>query len=117
MIAQQINPDIILIVDATSESAEETSDRNTIAWAGLQIDAVEMLASYGKPTILAHMGEQCDDAPFLSNSNVSAIVYGGYPSMFGGQALINILLGDTAPAGRMPVTQYPVSTDSTYFPC
>lgn len=105
--AQQIVPDLILIIDATSEGAQETEDRNTIAWSGLQIDAVQMLATYGKPVVLAHMGEQCDDSLLLSNPNVSSIVWAGYPGMLGGQALINIITGKTAPAARMPVTQYP----------
>ena len=56
------------------QGAQETEDRNTIAWSGLQIDAIEMLATYGKPVVLAHMGEQCDDSVLLTNPNVSSIV-------------------------------------------
>lgn len=105
--AQQIDPDLILVIDAISEGAQETEDRNTIAWSGLQIDAIEMLATYGKPVVLAHMGEQCDDSVLLSNPNVSSILWAGYPGMLGGQALINIMTGQAAPAARMPLTQVP----------
>lgn len=105
--AQEVQPDVIIYIDATSESYGEGTDRNTIAWNGLVTDAVEMLASTGIPTVVAHMGEQCDDSAWLANANVSSIVWGGYPGMFGGDALVNILFGKVAPSGRLPVTQYP----------
>ncbi|KIW18386.1 hypothetical protein PV08_02674 [Exophiala spinifera] len=100
--------DAILWIDATNEAAAEGEDRNTIQWDNLQIDAVEMLATLGRPLIVAHMGEQVDDSAFLNNPNVSSIVWAGYPGMFGGEALINVITGKVSPAARMPVTQYPV---------
>ncbi|KAK6369727.1 hypothetical protein LTS17_009177 [Exophiala oligosperma] len=100
--------DAILWIDATNEAAAEGEDRNTIQWDNLQIDAVEMLATLGRPLIVAHMGEQVDDSAFLSNPNVSSVVWAGYPGMLGGEALINVITGKVAPAARMPVTQYPV---------
>ena len=38
---------------------------------------------------------------------VNAIVWGGYPGQSGGTALFDILTGKVAPAGRLPITQYP----------
>ncbi|KAJ9615772.1 hypothetical protein H2200_001849 [Cladophialophora chaetospira] len=100
-------PDLILWIDSTNEAAAEGEDRNTIRWDNLQIDAVEMLATSGIPLIAVHMGEQVDDSAFLSNPNVSAVVWAGYPGMLGGQALVNVLTGKVAPAARLPLTQYP----------
>jgi xylan 1,4-beta-xylosidase len=105
--ATQLQPDLIIWVDATNEGAEETTDRNTIHWDYMQPDAVESVASSGIPTIVVHMGEQVDDTVFFNNENVSALVWAGYPGMFGGQALVNMLLGEFSPAARMPITQYP----------
>lgn len=99
--------DVILWIDSTTEGADEGEDRNTIRWDAMQVDAVEMLATLGRPLIVAHMGEQVDDSALLNNPNVSSLVWAGYPGMLGGQALINIITGKSAPAGRMPVTQYP----------
>lgn len=53
------------------------------------------------------MGDQLDNAPFLNNPNISAVIWGGYPGQDGGTALVNILTGKTPPAGRLPVTEYP----------
>ncbi|ETN38164.1 uncharacterized protein HMPREF1541_07788 [Cyphellophora europaea CBS 101466] len=107
LVAERLQPDLILWIDATNEGAEETEDRNTIKWDLMQVDALEMLALTGIPTVAVHMGEQCDDAAILANDNISALVWAGYPGMLGGQALVNVLLGDAAPAARMPLTQYP----------
>ncbi|KPI44493.1 putative exo-1,4-beta-xylosidase bxlB [Cyphellophora attinorum] len=107
--ANELQPDVIVWIDATHEGAEETADRNTIKWDLMQPDAVESVATTGIPTVVVHMGEQCDDSMFFSNANVSAVLWAGYPGMFGGQAIINTLFGEVAPAGRMPITQYPTN--------
>jgi beta-D-xylosidase 4 len=100
--------DIIIVADGLSIGDEaEGSDRYTIAWTGGQIDQLSGLAEMGKPTILLQMGDQLDNTPFLSNPNISAIVWAGYPGQDGGTALMNIVTGKVAPAGRLPVTQYP----------
>ena len=104
-----LQPDFILYVDGTDEQFGEGQDRNTVQWDNLQLDTINMVALTGIPTIVAHMGEQCDDSSLLSNPNVSAIVWAGYGGQDGGNALVNILTGKTAPAGRMPVTQYPAN--------
>ena len=102
--------DIIIFAGGTTTSdAEEEHDRDTINWTGAAIDLVSWLASLGKPTILLSMGDQLDAAPFLSNPNISAILWGGYPGQDGGTALMNVLTGKTAPAGRLPVTNYPTN--------
>ena len=85
----------------------EGMDRYNLDWQGGQIDLINQVAAMGKPTILLQMGDQLDDTPFITNPNVSAIVWGGYPGQDGGPALIDIVTGVQAPAGRLPVTQYP----------
>ncbi|KAI9815949.1 MAG: hypothetical protein M1827_001941 [Pycnora praestabilis] len=93
-------------IDNTVES--EGMDRNTIDWTGNQLDIIGLVAAQGKPTIVLQMGGgQVDDTPLLNNPNISAIVWGGYPGQDGGTALVDIVLGKVAPAGRLPITQYP----------
>ena len=102
--------DVIVYLDGPTTAQEsEGHDRNLIRWSGESIDIMTQLASLGKPFVLAQMGDQLDNAPFLSNPNVSAIVWGGYPGQAGGDALLNVLTGRAAPAGRLPVTQYPAA--------
>jgi xylan 1,4-beta-xylosidase len=102
--------DIIIVADGLDIGVEaEGMDRYTIDWSAAQQDLLEQLAAMGKPTILLQMGDQLDDSPFLANQNISAILWGGYPGQDGGTALVNVLFGKTAPAGRLPVTQYPAT--------
>ena len=100
--------DVIIVADGISDSDEsEGMDRYSIDWTGAQTDMLYELASMGKPTILLQFGDQLDDTPFLDHPNISAIVWGGYPGMAGGDAVMDIVTGAVAPAGRLPVTQYP----------
>jgi beta-D-xylosidase 4 len=39
-------------------------------------------------------------------------VWGGYPGQSGGDAIADILIGKSAPAGRLPITQYPAAYTS-----
>ena len=82
-------------------------DRESITWTGGQIDLLTQLSSLNKPTIVAQYGDQLDNSLWLSSPNINAILWGGYPGQDGGTALINTLMGKNAPAGRLPVTQYP----------
>lgn len=100
--------DIIIVADGISTSDEsESKDRYHIAWPPASIDLINQFAAMGKPVILVQFGTQLDNSPFLSHPNISAIIWGGYPGMAGGDALFNILTGKTSPAGRLPITQYP----------
>jgi beta-D-xylosidase 4 len=102
--------DLIIIADGISTADEsEGMDRYTIDWPPASIDLIDQLASMDKPVIVLQMGDQLDNTPLLTNPNISAIVWGGYPGMAGGDALVNVLTGKVAPAGRLPVTQYPAN--------
>lgn len=99
--------DIIIYAGGIDNSIEaEDRDRQTIAWTGAQLDVIGQLASFGKPTVVLQMGGgQVDSSPLLHNPNISAILWGGYPGQDGGPALIDIIRGKVAPAGRLPVTR------------
>ncbi|KAI1867610.1 hypothetical protein JX265_007412 [Neoarthrinium moseri] len=97
--------DIVIYVDGSNSG--ESDDRNLIRWSGERQDIMTQIAGLGKPFILLQMGDQLDDAPFLNHENVSAILWAGFPGQAGGDAIFNIITGKTAPAGRLPVTQYP----------
>ena len=93
-------------IDDTVES--EGMDRVSIAWTGGQLDVIGQLASYGKPMVVMQMGGgQVDSSPITSNPNISALIWGGYGGQSGGDALMDTVTGKSAPAGRLPTTQYP----------
>ena len=103
--------DVILYIGGIDNTVEaEEMDRNTIVWSGVQLDVIGQLAQQGKPMVVVQMGGgQIDSSPILKNPNISALVWGGYPGQDGGLAILDILTGKAAPAGRLPTTQYPAS--------
>jgi xylan 1,4-beta-xylosidase len=100
-----LTADVIIYVDGSNSG--EGADRNTVYWTGEQQDIMTQIAALGKPFVLVQMGDQLDDAPYLRHENVSAILWAGFPGQAGGDAIMNVITGATAPAGRLPVTQYP----------
>ncbi|KXX79438.1 putative exo-1,4-beta-xylosidase bxlB [Madurella mycetomatis] len=105
--------DVILYFGGTDLSiAAEDRDRDSIAWPEAQLTLIQSLALLGKPLIIAQLGDQVDDTPLLSNPNISAILWAGYPGQSGGTAVLDTISGRTAPAGRLPVTQYPANYTS-----
>ncbi|MCJ1311088.1 hypothetical protein MMC25_004758 [Agyrium rufum] len=102
--------DVIIYAGGVDIDVEaEGMDRYTIKWLGFQTDLINLVCGMGKPCVLIQMGDQLDNSPFLNNPNVSAILWGGYPGQDGGTALVDIVTGKQAPAGRLPVTQYPTN--------
>ncbi|KAJ7226907.1 glycoside hydrolase family 3 protein [Mycena pura] len=96
-------------IDTTVEA--EGLDRTSITWPGVQLNLIEQLATVGKPLVVVQFGGgQVDNTVLKSNSGVDSIIWAGYPGQSGGTALFDIIRGKVAPAGRLPLTQYP----STY---
>lgn len=87
----------------------EDRDRTDIGWPESQLSLINEVCAQGKPCVVVQLGTQIDDAPLLQNENVSAVVWAGYPGQAGGAAAFDIIYGKSAPAGRLPVTQYPAS--------
>lgn len=102
--------DVIIYVGGIDNDVEaEDDDRHDIGWSGNQIDIIERLAEYGKPMVVVQMGTMLDDSPIVNNPNITGLLWAGYPGQSGGTAIFNIIQGITAPAGRLPVTQYPAA--------
>lgn len=103
--------DVLVYVGGIDNSVEEEGhDRTSLAWTGAQLDVIGQLADSGKPTIVVTMGGgQIDSSPIANNPNISALLWAGYPGQDGGSAIVDILTGKAAPAGRLPQTQYPSS--------
>jgi beta-D-xylosidase 4 len=50
-----------------------------------------------------------DNTPILTLPGVQSIVWANWPGQDGGLAVMNVLTGKTAVAGRLPITQYPAN--------
>lgn len=100
--------DVVLYFGGNDLTVErESLDRTSISLPSSQADLIKKLANLGKPLVVAQLGGQDDDTMLLDNPHVNAILWAGYPGQDGGTAVFNVISGDTAPAGRLPVTQYP----------
>ncbi|KUJ23772.1 xylan 1,4-beta-xylosidase Talaromyces emersonii [Mollisia scopiformis] len=93
-------------IDNTIEA--EGLDRQALTWPGNQLDLISQLSEVGKPLIVLQMGGgQVDSSSIKNNTNVGSLIWGGYPGQSGGAAIVDILTGTRAPAGRLVTTQYP----------
>ncbi|KAM0260883.1 hypothetical protein ACHAQJ_002501 [Trichoderma viride] len=103
------NADYIIFCGGIDTSIEaEGMDRPSVDWPQNQLQLISQLAGLGKPLIVVQFGGgQLDDSSLLKNRGVDAIVWAGYPGQAGGNVLKDVLTGDYAIAGRLPVTQYP----------
>ncbi|EIW53941.1 glycoside hydrolase family 3 protein [Trametes versicolor FP-101664 SS1] len=103
--------DAVVFAGGLDETVEcEGTDRLNVTWPGNQLDLVAELERVGKPLIVAQFGGgQLDDTALKHSKAVNAIIWGGYPGQSGGTALFDILTGKAAPAGRLPITQYPAA--------
>ncbi|KAF7589227.1 hypothetical protein BBP40_004569 [Aspergillus hancockii] len=101
--------DLILFaggIDNTLES--EALDRQNITWPPNQLSLLQDLSSLSTPLVVLQMGGgQIDSSALKANPHVNALLWGGYPGQSGGQALLDIITGKRAPAGRLVTTQYP----------
>ncbi|KAF9500319.1 glycoside hydrolase family 3 protein [Pleurotus eryngii] len=99
-VAAAQSAELVIFADGIDELSieREGRDRTEIALPGNQLELLAELERVGKPI---------DDSALNINRKINAIVWGGYPGQSGGTALFDILTGKVAPAGRLPVTQYP----------
>ncbi|KAL2807826.1 glycoside hydrolase superfamily [Aspergillus granulosus] len=95
-------------IDGTIEA--EAMDRDNITWPGNQLDLIQQLSQLSKPLIVLQMGGgQVDSSTLKDNTNVNALLWGGYPGQSGGAAIVDIITGKRAPAARLVTTQYHAS--------
>jgi beta-D-xylosidase 4 len=94
--------------------AAEGYDRTVISWPQVQTDLLTKLAKLGKPIVVIVLGDMVDLSPILSMKGVNSIIYANWPGQDGGPALLNVISGAHAVAGRLPITEYPA--DYTNLP-
>ena len=81
------------------------SDRKNLHLPGRQEKLLELILSTGKPCILILESGSAADLS-LASEKCSAIIDIWYPGALGGKALADVLFGNTAPSGKLPVTFY-----------
>lgn len=73
---------------------------------------ITQAAALGKPMVVVLEGGSVIDMPWLDK--VPAVVMAWYPGMVGGQALGELIFGDSNPSGKLPITWAAASAYGTF---
>ena len=104
--------DVVVYMGGLTESEEsEGNDRVVLTWPGVQQQLITKLGAAAKApiTVLVMGGGQIDLSAERDSTAVGALVWIGYPSMHGGPAIADVLLGRFSPSGRLVTTSYPAA--------
>lgn len=102
------------------DSDGEFQDRTDLGLPGVQQELVEQVIAVGKPTIAVLVNGRPLALPWLEQ-NADAILEAWLPGEEGGHAVADLLFGDFAPSGRLPVSipkdvgQTPVNYNRRYI--
>lgn len=107
--AAQSSDSIIYFGGLDTSAAAEGSDRTDISWPTAQIDLITKLSQLGKPLVVVVLGDMMDNSPLLSMKGVNSVIWANWPGQDGGSAVMQVISGAVAVAGRLPITQYPAN--------
>ncbi|KAJ0396860.1 hypothetical protein ATCC90586_008223 [Pythium insidiosum] len=105
-VAQAAHADTVVMFLGIDTSIErEPQDRESIELPSIQLQLLKRIRSVGKPVVVVLFNGGVigvEEIILYADSVVEAF----YPGFYGGQALAEILFGDTNPSGKLPVTMY-----------
>jgi beta-glucosidase len=107
------NNDVVIAclgIDGSLEGEEGDSlaspykgDRLSIEMPRAQVDFLKKLKIHGKPVVAVILGGSPIELGEV-HELADAIIWAWYPGEEGGNAIADVLFGDTAPAGKLPIT-------------
>lgn len=89
--------------EGESIDSAENGDRTRIELPEVQLQALRQLSEAGAKTVLVLTGGSAVALEEVADL-VDAIVFVWYPGQEGGRAVADVLFGDVAPSGKLPVT-------------
>jgi len=81
----------------------EGNDSSHIGLPGVQEELVRVIHATGTPVIVVHMSARPLVSPWIA-VHIPAIVEAWHPGESGGRAIVDVLIGDYNPGGKLPVT-------------
>jgi len=88
-------------------ASDSNGDRNMIELPPWQLKFLQKVRAAGKKIVLVLTG----GSPIAFPEDIAdAVIFAWYPGELGGKAVADIIFGDVAPSGKLPIT-FPVSTE------
>ena len=94
---------VILTLGETQEMSGEAASRSSLDLPGDQQKLLEAVAALNKPTVLVLLNGRPLNITWAS-THVPAILEAWYPGTQGGNAVANLLTGEVAPGGKLPLS-------------
>ena len=93
----------VVAVGEAAEMSGEASSRSSLDLPGRQLDLVKAISATGKPTVVVLMNGRPLTINWIAE-NVPAILETWFAGIQAGHAMADVLFGDVAPGGKLPVT-------------
>ncbi len=94
---------VIMVLGENAEMAGEAASRGSLDLPGRQEELLEAVVALGKPVVLVLLNGRPLSIVWAAE-NVPAILEAWEPGSEGGNAVADILFGDTNPGGKLPAT-------------
>ncbi len=101
--AQAADVTVIALGEDASRMTGEAASRAWIGLPGRQQELLEKVVATGKPVVLILFSGRPLTLPWTF-ANVPAVIAAWYPGVQAGNALTDILFGDAAPTGHLPLS-------------
>ena len=85
------------------QTTGESRDRTSLGLPGVQQELLEQVVATGTPVVLVMLGGRPNTVTWAAE-HVAAILWAILPGPAGGSALVDVMIGDQEPTGRLPVT-------------
>jgi beta-glucosidase len=93
----------VLVLGGNEKTVREEYSRTSLNLCGRQEQLLKAVCTTGVPVVLVLIDGRAVTINWAVK-NVPAIVYGGFPGEFMGDAVAQVLFGDYNPGGKLPVT-------------
>ncbi len=94
---------VLMFLGEHPEMSAEANNRTSLDLPGVQEQLVLAVAATGKPVVVVLLNGRPLSTGALQG-RVGAILEAWFPGVEGGNALVDVLFGDVAPSGKLPVT-------------
>lgn len=93
----------ILALGGNTKTAGENKSRTDLDLPGFQRQLVQEIYATGTPVVVVLIGTQPMTINWI-HKYVKGIIYAGYPGVWGGTAIADVLFGDYNPGGKLTLT-------------